>query len=629
MSFIKIAGAALNQTPMDWNNNSANIVAAIGEAKKQKVKILCLPELSICGYGCEDLFLSEWLPEKCTEILLQLKEHCEGIAVSFGLPVKHQGKLYNCGCLVKDKKILGLTAKQHLAKDGVHYEPRWFAPWLSNKKVKIIIGNQEYDFGDVTYDIEDIRVGYEICEDAWVTDELRPAAKHCQIKVDLILNPSASHFSFAKSEFRYKLIVGSSEKFNCTYLYANLLGNEAGRIVYDGEVLIAREGKLIQRNDRLSYHNVGLISSEINFKTGEVSSEKLLPDLREKEYEFWESTTLALYDYLRKSKSRGFVLSLSGGADSSACAVMVSEMVKRGIQEIGIEEFLKKANILPHENIAELKKLTLENQARSILSKILICAYQGTKNSSQDTYNSAKELAESIGATFYHWAIEEEVVSYTGKIEKAIGRKLSWEKDDISLQNIQARARSPIIWMLANLNQFLLITTSNRSEGDVGYATMDGDTSGSIAPIAGVDKYFIQSWLKWAEKNLNQPALQYVNALTPAAELRPLERSQTDEKDLMPYKVLAEIEREAIRNHKSPLEVYKFLKDKNTEDNTLLKKHIKLFFTLWSRNQWKRERIAPSFHIDDFNVDPRSWCRFPILSGSFDNELKELENFKE
>ncbi|MBX9852474.1 MAG: NAD(+) synthase [Cytophagaceae bacterium] len=628
MSFIKIAGAALNQTPMDWNSNSANIIAAIEEAKKQKVKILCLPELSICGYGCEDLFLSEWLPEKCVDILLQLKEYCDGIIVSFGLPVRYKGKLYNCGCLIQNKNILGLTAKQHLAKDGVHYEPRWFTPWQFNKKDKITIGGQEYDFGDITYELEGIKIGYEICEDAWVADELRPAKRHCEKKIDLILNPSASHFSFAKSEFRYKLIVGSSEKFNCTYLYANLLGNEAGRIIYDGEVLIARNGKLIQRNDRLSYHNVDLIPAEINFKTGEVSSEKLLPDLREKEYEFWESTTLALYDYLRKSKSKGFVLSLSGGADSSACAVMVSEMVKRGIQEVGVVEFIKKANILQSENIAELKKLSVEQQAKTILSRILICAYQGTKNSSKDTYNSAKELAESVGATFYYWTIDEEVISYTEKIEKAIGRKLTWEKDDISLQNIQARTRSPIIWMLANINQFLLITTSNRSEGDVGYATMDGDTSGSIAPIAGVDKYFIQSWLKWAEKNLNQPGLQHVNALTPTAELRPLERSQTDEKDLMPYKILAAIEREAIRNHKSPIEIYNILKEKNIEDNPLLKKHIKLFFTLWSRNQWKRERIAPSFHIDDFNVDPRSWCRFPILSGSFDNELKELENFK-
>ncbi len=115
-------------------------------------------------------------------------------------------------------------------------------------------------------------------------------------------------------------------------------------------------------------------------------------------------------------------------------------------------------------------------------------------------------MAERIGATFYSWSIDEEVASYTGKIENAIGRKLTWDQDDITLQNIQARSRSPIIWMLANINNALLLSTSNRSEGDVGYATMDGDTSGSISPIAAVDKHFILQWLRWAEKNLADPS---------------------------------------------------------------------------------------------------------------------------
>src|SRR5258708_9036709 len=101
------------------------------------------------------------------------------------------------------------------------------------------------------------------------------------------------------------------------------------------------------------------------------------------------------------------------------------------------------------------------------------------------------------------------------------------------MQNIQGRSRSPVIWLLANVKQSILLTTSNRSEGDVGYATMDGDTSGSLAPIAGVDKLFLLQWLKWAETNLNYPGLHLVNILQPNAELRPQAREQNDEKDLM------------------------------------------------------------------------------------------------
>ena len=241
-------------------------------------------------------------------------------------------------------------------------------------------------------------------------------------------------------------------------------------------------------------------------------------------------------------------------------------------------------------------------------------------------------MAESIGASFHAWQIDDAVNSYTHKIEKVIQRPLAWETDDIALQNIQARSRSPIIWMLANIKRAVLLTTSNRSEGDVGYATMDGDTSGSLAPIAGIDKPFIMQWLKWAEKNLGYTGLASVNALQPTAELRPPDKTQTDEKDLMPYSILVAIEKLAIRDRKSPTEVFvELAKPENFlgTDQPMLKGYIKKFFRLWAANQWKRERLAPSFHLDDLNVDPRSWCRFPILSGSFAEELEELDKVGE
>ena len=93
----------------------------------------------------------------------------------------------------------------------------------------------------------------------------------------------------------------------------------------------------------------------------------------------------------------------------------------------------------------------------------------------------------------------------------------------------------------------------------------------------------------------------------------------------MPYDIMVEIERLAIKDHRSPLEVFHLLKSKGLESDDLLKGHIAKFFKLWTRNQWKRERTAPAFHMDEFNVDPRTWCRFPILSSGFEKELKALE----
>jgi NAD+ synthase (glutamine-hydrolysing) len=121
------------------------------------------------------------------------------------------------------------------------------------------------------------------------------------------------------------------------------------------------------------------------------------------------------------------------------------------------------------------------------------------------------------------------------------------------------------------------------------------------------------------------PALSKVNALLPTAELRPVEYHQTDESDLMPYPVLDAMEKAAIRDKRSPKDVLALMGKKFPDyEANMMKAWVIKFFKLWSRNQWKRERYAPSFHLDDANLDPKTWCRFPILSGSFSKELSEL-----
>jgi len=609
---VKIGGATVNQIPLDWKNNTANILDAIGDAVKQNVRVLCLPELCITGYGCEDQFLSEWLPRRAWEELLVIKEHCKNITVSVGLPIRINDVVYNGACLIKDQKILGVNLKQNMARDGVHYEPRWFDPWISGQIAEIERHGERVQVGDIMYEVEGIKIGFEICEDAWRGSK-RPGYRLCKLGVDLIMNPSASHFAMVKSLQREKeVVIEGSGKFNCVYLFANLLGNEAGRMIYDGDVIIGQNGKLIAVNKRLSFKKYKVFAAEVDFDDHTKTQVIISEDNKEKNEELTQAVALGLYDYLRKSKAKGFALSLSGGADSASCAIMVAEMVRRASKELGWEVFNREVRL--DASIASVK---------DAVNKLLTCAYQGTENSSTTTLDAAKHLAESIGADFHHWLIDEEVNSYTAKIENAIERKLSWKTDDVTLQNIQARARSPIIWMLANIRQAILLTTSNRSEGDVGYATMDGDTSGSFAPIASLSKIFILQWLRWVEKSLDHPGLSLVNKLQPTAELRPLSNKQTDEDDLMPYSVLVEIEKHGIQLRKSPLEVYRAMKERH--DPETLKVHIRKFYRLWSANQWKRERLAPALHLDDINVDPRTWCRFPILSSGFSEELEALD----
>ncbi|MGE0771732.1 MAG: NAD(+) synthase [Cyclobacteriaceae bacterium] len=603
---LRVGGATVNQTPIDWTGNTQRIIEAIGRAREIGIELLCFPEMSIPGYGCEDLFLAEWVTAKSWEQLSIIKEHCNGIAVVVGLPVRMDGLTYNGAAVISDQQILGVTLKQNMARDGVHYEPRWFDAWRPGTTTRILYDGREIQVGDLTYELNGVSFAFEICEDAW--RKVRPAEAFCRKHVDLILNPSASHFAMSKAPSREQLVNESSAQFNCVYGYVNLLGNEAGRMIYDGDILFSRKGKLIFRSRRLSLQPFVVGGLTIDFEDANERYAPLEQDIESKNEEFAQATSLALFDYLRKSKSKGYVVSLSGGADSACCAVIVTEMVRRVLKQLGP---------------GVLHDLGYQGSEKEIVKHLLTCAYQASANSSTTTLDAAKAIADDLGTTFHHWQIEDEVQSYQGKIAQVIGRSLEWKTDDIAMQNIQARARSPIIWMLANIKKSILLTTSNRSEGDVGYATMDGDTSGSLAPIAGVDKPFVLQWLRWAEKELHYPGLNLVNNLQPTAELRPVGQDQTDEKDLMPYDVLVAIEKAAIRDRQSPRQVFNLLSPKMEESH--LKRHIVKFFRLWAQNQWKRERLAPSFHLDDLNVDPRSWCRFPILSGAFQEELKQLE----
>jgi NAD+ synthase (glutamine-hydrolysing) len=648
---IKVATASLNQTPLDWAGNQRRIEAVLRQARAEGVSLLVLPELCTTGYGCEDAFLGPDVAKRAWSMLMELVPQTKGMVVSIGMPVRRRGGLYNTACVVADGRIAGFAAKEHLAGEGLHYEPRWFKPWPNHEVVQLERDGQSYPFGDVFFDFSGVRIGFEICEDAWVTQRRGGQDGHA---MDIIVNPSASHFAFGKHRVRERLVLEGSRSMAVTYLYANLLGNEAGRVIYDGGCYIAQNGKLLAQSPRLTFDDSVLTTAvvdveasrteqvrttsfqadstdpgakrtSVNFEFPRASMERTEPvtpswesSEHHKEEELMRSLTLALFDYLRKSHSRGFVLSISGGADSAAVACLISLMVDRALEAIGPDRFAEKLSLAPEAN------------ERDWVGKLLCCAYQPTDNSGDVTRNAATAVAEAIGATFYILDVQHIVDAYEHLIGGAVGRPLTWDQDDITLQNIQARARGPSVWMLANMRGALLLSTSNRSEAAVGYATMDGDTCGGLSPIAGIDKAFLRDWLRWLETTgpvgmQPIPALHAVNAQTPTAELRPKGSDQTDEGDLMPYPVLDVIERLAIGDKLPPADCLEILTTEFSQhDEATLRGWVKRFFQLWSRNQWKRERYAPSFHVDDKNLDPKTWCRFPILSGGFERELSEL-----
>jgi len=657
MHLIRVGGAALNQTPLDWNGNRDRILAAITTARAAGVSILCLPELCISGYGCEDAFLAPGVQRMAWRMLEEIAPESAGIAVAVGLPVRFESGVYDAAALLVDGRIAGLVCKQHLAGTGLHYEPRWFSPWPAGHRGVIASGAGAVPIGDLRFTCGGVRIGFEICEDAWVAD--RPAAALAARGIDVILNPSASHFAFGKDEIRRRFVVEGSRACAAVYVYANLVGNEAGRSIYDGGVLVASEGALVASGRRFSFADAAVTSAVVDLDANRHVQSRatrrrpppddavalafvppVVPpaagdsagDARDpwergghvKEEEFARAVALGLFDYARKSRSRGFIVSASGGADSSAVACLVALAVRLAAAEHTPAGAASRLGIEPGDGPADPGTIA------GLVGRVLTCVYQATAHSGPVTRAAARELAAAVGATFHEFDVEPLVRGYESLVATALGRPLDWRTDDVALQNIQARTRSPGVWMLANVTGGLLVSTSNRSEAAVGYATMDGDTSGGIAPIAGIDKAFLRRWLVWLEHTGPEgigpvPALAAVNAQAPTAELRPAAAGQTDEADLMPYDVLDFIERAAIRDRQTPLEAWQRLGVAFPgHDPAQLAAWTERFFRLWSRNQWKRERYAPSFHLDDANLDPKTWCRFPILSGGFEREIAEL-----
>jgi NAD+ synthase (glutamine-hydrolysing) len=656
MNYITIGTATLNQTPLDWAGNADNIRAAIAEARRQQVSLLCLPEMCIPGYGCEDMFLSPSLHETSADMLFELLPETKGMIVAFGLPVFHRNGLFNTACLAADGELLGFVAKRFLAGDGIHYEPRWFKAWPEGRQGHVRLAGRDYPIGDLYFDCGGCRIGFEICEDAWAPG--RPGAMLARKGVDVILCPSASHFAFDKLRIRRRFVLEGSRAFGVTYVYSNLVGNESGRAIYDGGSMIASKGDLMALGPRFLF-----AQSQVTAATVDVAATRMLqarvvsqapavisggdcvsrdydfPDIHDaptpplngaaspvqesKNEEFTRAVGLGLFDYLRKSRSSGFVVSLSGGADSSATAVLVGTMVRAAVAELGLAAFKERLGYIRWSDEA--------TTAAACTRQLLTCVYQATRNSSAVTRKAAQSVAQGVGADFLELNVDQLVSQYTSMIEGQLGRELSWQNDDVALQNIQARVRAPGVWLLANVRGALLLATSNRSEAAVGYATMDGDTCGGLSPIAGIDKAFLRRWLSWMELQGPEglgpcPYLATVTGQQPTAELRPPATGQTDEQDLMPYEVLDLIERAAIRDKLSPILVWRKVRAQLPDhDQGQLAQWVGRFFRLFARNQWKRERYAPSFHLDDENLDPKTWCRFPILSGGFARELAMLK----
>ena len=559
------------------------------------------------------MFLSGGVQQTAAEMLLELVPETKGIVACFGLPVYHEGSVYNAAALACDGRLLGHRGQAAPGRRR-HSLRATLVPPLARRALSARSSSAATNIRSATCSSIAAACGSASRFAATPGSPTAPAPGSPQRGADILLNPSASHFAFAKQQIRERFVLEGSRAFCVSYAYANLLGNEAGRAIYDGGTLIASGGTMLARGPRFSFadwrahdgrrrrrrhtprpHRTffdqikpaapdskdssvtadfewpaidGLQSMSATYSAGACDDGRIQQTAKRKRANIRRPCPATRLGNRTTSKGRG----IRPRRAARAVRLPAQEPLPRlrrfaqrrrrflgGCRDDPSARRLRRraSSVLPR--LAD--RLGFEaTEARELVRQLLTCVYQSTRNSGEVTRNAAQTIAAATGAEFLEWNVDALVDDYVATVSKAIGRKLTWDTDDIALQNIQARARGPGVWLLANLRGALLLTTSNRSEAAVGYATMDGDTCGGLAPIAGIDKAFLLDWLKWMETTGPAgigplPSLAAVNEQQPTAELRPPGSDQTDEGDLMPYRVLDAIERAAIRDKLMPVEV--------------------------------------------------------------------------
>ena len=689
--YAKVATCNLNQWALDFTGNKERILESIRIAKSMGCTIRLGPELEIPGYGCEDHFLELDTVNHSWEILAEIlsTDLTDDILCSFGMPALHRDIMFNCSVLVLNRKIVVIRPKMSLADDGNYREGRYFTAWNKSeleefvlpKIIRNIAGQKTTMIGNPIIQCKDTEIGIETCEELW-----QPNSPNIQMGlegVEIFLNNSGSHHQLRKLDTRIRLIVEATQKNGGAYLYSNQRGCDGGRLYFDGSCMIALNGNLMKIGSQFSLKDVEVISCvldldlirslrvafksraiqagatvkkmpriQIEYRVARVLNleEELtkplkIPDvLPTPEEEIAFGPACYLYDYLRRTGASGFFLPLSGGADSAAVAAIV--------YNIGYLLYEAITNENDTKILADLRKIVkdphfMPKSIQEIVGKIFFTCYMGSNNSSQETKKRAADLAKEIGANHYDVNISQLFESFKDLATKTFGFEPQFSahggtpKEDLALQNIQARSRMVLAYLMSQLipvqlknNGFILVLgAANLDESLRGYMTKYDCSSADINPIGSFSKIDLKRFLFWCIKNRNLKSIESVVNATPTAELRPLDEKsgnilQSDEEDMgMSYVELSQFGtlRKVYRN--GPFSMFCSLLGmwKNVSSREIAEK-VKRFFRYYAINRHKMTVLTPSVHAESYSNDDNRYDLRPFVYPiNFEHQFKAID----
>lgn len=562
----------------DLKGNYNLIASHIEEAKKNDVDIVIFPELSITGYPPEDLLLKTDFVNENIEYLHKLQKITTNIVAIIGFVNKEHDGIYNSAAVLHNKGIKSIYNKQFLPDYSVFNEERYF------KK-----GNVNY-----IHKIAGTLIGINICEDTYYSSG--PTKIQSIIGgAELIINISASPYHTEKIKQMEKNLLTTAVENHVNIAYVNLVGGQ-DELVFDGNSLIINEKGNILRHakpfeeDELIYDlDTRRVKSErlkdAKFKNQKTKMEKYCRPLpvidlkyRQKkgkrniqdktaikynrhvsciEDEILQALILGTRDYVKKNRFEKVVIALSGGIDSALTAVIA------------------------------VFALGKENVSGIIMPSIY---------SSRESINGAKELSDNLDIRYTTIPISDIYNSYLENL-KSIFRS---NKINTARENIQARIRGNIVMAAANENNWMVLSTGNKSEINVGYCTLYGDMVGGFSPIKDVYKTMVYRICKFINKKYSDIIPKNTLTKAPSAELRP---SQKDEDRLPPYKILDPILKAYIEDD---LDYHSIIK-KGFEGKT-----VREVTSMVDSSEYKRRQGSPGIKIT-----PRAFGkdrRYPITN---------------
>ena len=534
---LRIAVAQIDLTVGDVAGNTAKILDYAARARDDmQADLVVFPELSICGYPPEDLLFHAGLRLRTEQALAEVRDAVRGIAILVGFPEYVDEKIYNSCAVLKDGEVLCAYRKQMLPNYSVFDEERYFA---KGKDAAV-------------FRINGIAVGLTICEDIW---QPGPTGAARAAGAEFIISINGSPYELNTQERREQTVRARLDEVGVPMLYLNMVGGQDELVFDGGSFAMQANGKVVYRaapfEERLDCIELSGGAAGIEIRPSDVFAPLQTVDI------VYRALVTGTRDYVEKHGFPGVIIGLSGGIDSAlvlaiACDALGADRVR--------------AVMMP---------------------------FRYTSTMSQE--DAALEAA-ALGVRYDVVPIES---MYEATLQQ-LADLFSGLQQDVTEENIQARCRGLLLMAISNKTGSMLLTTGNKSEMAVGYATLYGDMAGGFAPIKDCSKTLVYR-LARHRNSLGEVIPERVITRPPSAELRP---DQKDSDSLPDYGVLDPILEAFIEEDLS----VDAIADKGFDRDTVIR-----ILELVKRNEYKRRQAPPGVRISS-RAFGRDW-RYPITSG--------------